>query len=224
MAGVVTVYENLVTSEHRDKTNFLAMVAKTCQPSADITALYNSIPLLFDVDTSTGQQLDVVGQWVGISRYLSIPLTGVYFALDTLGVGFNEGVWKGPYDSASGLASLPDDYYRLMIKMDILNNMWNGSIEDAYLVAQTVFGPLGYQIFIIDPSNLTMKLGIIGSTVPSAIIKALLANGDLEIKPIGVRITEFVYQSISGPLFAFDLNTAYFAGFNTGGWATLISH
>lgn len=224
MSGDVVLYTALVTNEHADKPKFMAMVAASVQPPADLIALYQTISALYDVDLAVGEQLDVVGQWVGISRKLSAPLTGVYFALDTVGVGFDEGVWLGPYDPTTGLVSLPDDFYRLLIKAKILNNHWNGSKADAYTLIDLIFQSFGYQLFIEDPCDLTMRLGLWGLTIPPTIVIALLVSGELNIKPAGVHIAAYLYQSQPGPIFAFDLNNAMFGGFDTGGWATVVTN
>ncbi len=222
MTGSVTPYLGNITSAHADKPNFMAMVGASCQPSADLVAMYATIPLLYDADTAIGAQLDVVGQWVGVNRNLSIPLTGVYFSFDTDGVGFDQGVWMGPYDQVTGLVSLPDDYFRMLIKVRILNNHWNGSKSDAYTLVNAIFSVLGYTFFIEDPSNLTINLGLFGSGPPAALAKALLVSGKFDIKPATIHIAEYIYQSVSGPIFAFDINNSMFAGFGTGGWATVI--
>lgn len=211
-----------ITSEHSDKPHYVQMVESTCRPSAELINLYESIPGLYDVDVAVGPQLDTVGRWVGISRNLDIPLTGVYFALDTTGVGFDQGVWMGPYDPVTGLTSLPDDYYRLLIKVKILNNHWNGTKSDAYILANEIFGSLGYIFFIEDLCNLTINFGLIGSGPPSGMAQALLTSGKFNIKPATIQIANYFYQSVPGPIFAFDINNTQFAGLDVGGWATVV--
>lgn len=224
MSAPVTKYTDLVTSQHADKLNFLAALTISCQPLADLSALLSNIPHLFDVDYAEGQQLDVVGQWVGVTRDLSVPISGVYFAFDTAGVGFDEGVWMGPYDPATGITQLSDYYYRILIKIRILNNHWDGSLSSAYDLVNQIFGALGYTFFIQDHCDLTIDFGIIGTTPPDALIKALLISGKFNVKPAGVHINNYFYQSEPGPMFAFDLSTPLFAGFDTGAWAVAISN
>lgn len=222
MAGDVTKYTDLITSQHADKPKFVGSVAAACQPLADISALYAQIPALYDVDVAAGQQLDVVGQWVGVSRELTTALAGVYFAFDTEGVGFDQGVWLGPYDPITGLVSLPDDFYRIVIKSRILNNHWNGSKEDAYTLANAIFSSLGFQLYIEDHSDLSIDIGLVGSSVPSSMVQALLTSGKFDIKPAGVRVSNYFYGSAPGKIFAFDINNDTFGGFDEGSWATVI--
>jgi len=223
VTGLSYPYTNLITSEHSNKPNFTSMVSATCQPFADMIALYQVMNGLYDVDVAVGSQLDVVGQWVGVSRQLEEPITGVYFAFDTPGLGFDQGVWQGPTDPTSGLVNLPDDHYRLVVYAKILNNQWDGSLPQAYEIAEILFTPLGFTVFIQDPANLTMQMGLIGQTTPDALMLALFTQGDLNLRPAGVLITDYFYQLVPGPLFAFDLNTPNFAGFDSGSWAGLIA-
>lgn len=222
MAGDVSKYTGLVTSQHADKPKFISTVTTSCQPLADLSDLYSRIPQLYDVDVAVGQQLDVVGQWVGVSRELDAPLAGVYFAFDTIDVGFDQGVWLGPYDPVSGLVSLPDDFYRVVIKARILNNHWNGSKEDAYTLANAIFSILGFSLFMEDHSDLTINLGLVGASTPSAMVQALLTSGKFDVKPATIRIVNYLYSSAPGPMFAFDINNSTFGGFDQGSWATVI--
>jgi hypothetical protein len=221
MSGDVTPYLNKITSEHSSKPKFMAMVMATVQPAADLQALLRgAVTSLYDLNSAYGKQLDVVGQWVGLSRQLAAPITGVYFAFDTAGVGFDYGVWQGPYDPTSGLVSLPDDYYRLALNARILNNSWDGTKDHFYNLAQALFGPLGYFYYIEDLGAMSMNIGLSGPTAPSPLLVAMINAGILDSKPVAVQIINRIVQQ--GPIFAFDLNNANFAGLDRGYWATSI--
>lgn len=222
MAGDVTPYLNLVPSRNQSAPNFMAMLAATLQPEADLIALLNQIPGLYDLDVAVGQQLDVIGQWVGVSRQLTGPLTGVYFGFDDATVGFDQGVWQGPYDPTTGIVSLPDDYFRVLIAVRVLNNHWDGSIPDAYAIANSAFASLGFNILIVDNNDLSMDLGVVGATMITALSKQLLLSGKFDIKPVGVHIKNYFYSSAAGPLFGFDISSTSVAGFDVGNWATIV--
>lgn len=222
MTGNLSQYTNLITSQYQDKPNYLAMLAATCQPFADILAAQGDIAAAYDLDQAIGSQLDVIGQWVGVSRKLLQPLVGVYFSLDTLGLGFDQGVWQGPYDPTLGLVSLPDNLYLLVIKAKILNNHWDGSVPSAYRLMNQLFAPFGYTFFIQDPADMTMQFGLVGDGPPNDVVKALLTSGVFNVKPAGVYLSQYIYQSAPGPMFALDMNTSNFAGFDSGSWATMI--
>src|SRR5262249_20975851 len=98
----------------------------------------------FDLDTAVGVQLDILGLWIGRSRYVQIPIEGVYFTFHMPGDpdmrdGFDQGIWKGPYDPDSGVIAMPDDTYRKVLQLQAIANEWDGtlgSIQDAF---NTVF-------------------------------------------------------------------------------------
>lgn len=199
-----TDYTNLITSQHADKPKFVATIATTCQPLVDLFNVFSAMNADFDLNLAVGAQLDVVGQIIGISRQLKIPLVGVYFTLDT-GPGLDNGVLIGPYDPTTGLVSLPDAYYRFLLAAKILNNYWDGTKETAYAISQAIFAPLGYTLFIQDYSNLTVALGLIGAQEPPPpIIIAMLTGGLFDLTPATVRIVSYIYPANTSPIFMLD--------------------
>lgn len=132
-------YTGLITSQHANKPKFMAMVAGVSQPFVDLLSVLASIPASYDLDNAIGDQLDVVGEWVGISRNISTPLA-VYFSLDTSGLGFDQGSWQGPYDPSTGLISLDDDTYRLLIRAKIGANSWDGTLGTSAAILNSIFG------------------------------------------------------------------------------------
>lgn len=218
----VTSYTDLVTSEHADKAKFMAMVAASVQPIVEVGNLISQLTLLYDLDSAVGVQLDAVGEWVGRTRFLETPLIGVYFSLDTGGVGFDEGTWLGPYDPTTGLTALPDDAYRTLLRAKILANLWDGTVPGAYDAWNTVFGSTGYQVIIQDNGDMSMAVGIYG-TLPDAVTLALFTGGYLNLKPAGVRITFYAVPTLADvPFFGFDAESAGISGFDLGGFAELI--
>ncbi|SCB10344.1 Protein of unknown function [Cupriavidus alkaliphilus] len=137
----LTDYTGLVTSEHSQRPKFMSVVAALAQPMVDLMNLLGGMPDKFDLDQAVGAQLDDVGRWVGISRRVSTPLTGVYFSFDTPGVGFDQGSWKGPFDSDTGLTLLDDDTYRLVLRAKIGANHWDGTLESTAGILNSIFSP-----------------------------------------------------------------------------------
>jgi hypothetical protein len=82
----------------------------------------------FDLDQAAGDQLDIIGLWVGVGRRVKTPPIGVYFSLDIVSVGFDQGVWQGPFDPSMGITLLDDDTYRLLIRAKIGANHWDGTL------------------------------------------------------------------------------------------------
>lgn len=213
----LTKYQSLITSEHR-KPKMLAWVGALTQPFLDIQAQNAALPSLFDPDLAVGEQEDMVGLWVGASRALQVPLTNVFFSWGVPGQGWGQGIWLGPYDSGTTLYLLPDELFRTLIRAVIAKNHWDGSIPGAYAVLSIVFGPAGYTILIRDGQDMSMSYIIIGPPL-SAVMRGLLVNGQLTLKPAGVRIAGYFTPSVPGqPIFGWGVQNSLIAGWGTGCW------
>ncbi|WP_321789393.1 DUF2612 domain-containing protein [Burkholderia pyrrocinia] len=213
----LTDYTALITSEHRDKPKFMATIAAVVQPLVDQVNLLQSMPGKFDLDNAVGVQLDDVGLWVGVSRKIRTPLTGVYFSFDIAGLGFDQGTWKGPFDPDTGLTVLDDDTYRLVIRAKIGANHWDGTLEQSAAILNSIFDA-DTHVFIEDRQDMSMTIGIAGK-VPPATFLALLSGGYIPLKPEGVRVNYTIVTTVDGaPLFGFDMNSPLVAGFDVGAW------
>lgn len=248
MSGDISPYLSLITSEHADKPNFVAWLSAQLQAFADGTAIYGQFTSSYDLDTAVGSQLDVVGQWVGRTRYVAVPLS-VYFSLDTPGLGLDEGIWYESFNPLTGLVALPDEQYRIYLKAMVVANQWDGSIPNAYLAWSTLFSAtqstllLGdgkyllladgaklllnnyaSQIFIQDYDDMSMIIGIFG-TAPNAVTLALLTGGYIDLRPEGVRIRGYATPTVNNqPLFGLDVPNELsraLAGLDLGNWALI---
>lgn len=216
----ISAYLALVPSANQ-KPKFLAVVAALVQPFADMQALVSQMPFpIFDLDEAEGEQLDMLGEWIGVTRDLEVPLTNVFFSFDTAGLGFDEGVWESPFTPSDGLEQLPDAQYLLVLKMKILNNSWDGSLQGAYTIIDLLFAGSAFTPFIKDNGDMTMEMGLsVGLVDPISF--ALLTQGYLDLRPSTVQMLDYITPSVAGPIFAFDLSTPLFAGFDTGAWGTI---
>lgn len=188
MPGDISKYLGLVTSEHNQQPNFLAVLTAALQPFGDIQAQLATFPTVFDVDVAVGNQLDIIGQWVGRSRFITEPIPNVFFSFDTSGLGFDQGTWFGPGDATSGLVALPDDAYRTLLKGVIASDHWDGTVPGAYAAWKLVFDPAIYTIQITDNQDMTMVVTLIGPT-PDAVTLALFTGGYLGLVPAGVSVS-----------------------------------
>jgi hypothetical protein len=216
-------YLDRVTSQHRQRPKFAAVVDAVTRPAVELQALLETIRRAFDLDDAVGVQLDRVGEWVGRTRYLSTPLEGVYFAWDTEGVGWGEGSWQGLYDPDTGLVALPDDTYRLLLKGKVAANGWDGTRDGAYQIWEAAFADSGLIILIQDNQDMSIVVGIAGGA-PSAILEALLVQGYIPLKPAGVRVAYYAAPpSGASALFAWNCNSAALAGWDVSAWPRIIT-
>ena len=210
-------YLKLIPTQHRQKPKFMATLAGLVEPLCGLAELLENMRLAFDLDKAVGRQLDAVGERVGMSRRLHLPLDNVYFALDTDGLGLDAGMWQGQGDPVEGLASLPDDFYLLLIRAKIAANMWDGTVENAYAVWHSVFEGTGITMVIEDGQNMSMTFGLAG-VLPTPALRQVLQQGYIQIKPEGVGITYYFVSSDDAPLFALDADTPSMAGLDIGVW------
>ncbi len=198
----------------------MAFVAMLVQPFADIAARLAALAELYDLDSATGAQLDVLGQWIGVSRNLVVPLPDVYFSWDSATLGWESATWLGPYDALTGLASLPDDAYRTLLRARIVANHWDGTVPGAYAVWAAVFGNSGERrIFLQDNQDMTMLVGIAGTPM-DVVTKSLLLSGYLDLRPAGVLLAGYVRSSVDGtPMLGWDIEDADISGWDVGAWA-----
>lgn len=185
MSGDIQPYLALAPSEHQTAPRFLASLSALLQPIADQIAVLESMPGLYDLDAAVGAQLDTVGLWVGLSRYVDVPITGVYFSFDTADLGFDQGVWYGPYDAGAGVQRLDDDTYSLALEVQIAANTWDGTIPGAYAALTPLLEPYGTTLTITDNFDMTFTMAF-GGTAPPPIIKALFTGQYISLRPAGV--------------------------------------
>ncbi|MCA7953839.1 DUF2612 domain-containing protein [Burkholderia seminalis] len=209
-------YSQLITSEHQPQPRFMAVVAALVQPVVDQINVLEGLPDDFDLDAAVGAQLDVVGQWIGRSREIATPLTNIYFSLDIPGLGFDQGAWKGPFDPDTGLTSLDDETYLMVLKAKIAANHWDGTPGAAQAILDAL-APAGSLVFIQDNCDMSITIGIAGNQ-PTAIYIALLNSGLLSIKPEAVRVNYEITSVQGAPLFGFDVENDLISGFDIGSW------
>lgn len=214
--GSVAPYLDLVTSEYNQQPRFMAMLANVFQPFVSDLALMQGFIADYDVDIAVGSQLDVVGLWAGVTRFITTPLTDVYFSLDDVNLGFGAGTWFSEFNPVTGITTLDDSAFRTFIRARIANNRWNGTIPGAYDVWDQSFVGTGVGILIQDLENMHMVYALTGP-IPDAVTLALFRGGYLNLKPAGVKIDAYVTPTVPDvPYFGFDAETSAISGFDVG--------
>ena len=89
-------YTDLITNYHAGKPKYVAHVDLSTRPLIDVSAATSGLVAAFDVDTAVGNQLDILGKWIGIDRTVAAPISGVFLEWDKERVGWDQGVWLGP--------------------------------------------------------------------------------------------------------------------------------
>ena len=163
------------------------------------TELSNS----FNIDTAVGDQLDILGEYIGLSRTVSVPLDKTYMNMadqDSLPANYygftdyNSEINRDYYfrnyiENKKGTINLLDDEYRTLLKLKILTNQ---STHTLYEMNQALYDAFGMNIYIKD----YMNMGILYMTTASYKNMAVYAESlGVLPKPMGVGIIDIITQS-----------------------------
>lgn len=218
----MSVYTDMITSQHRGKEKFESIVSLDTLAFSDIAELLATLPSLYDLDVAVGVQLDTVGEWIGLSRYIGTQLAGVYFSFDDTELGLDAGIWKGPFDPLTGLTRLDDESYRLALRAKIGANHWEGSAASLQAILNQIFTGYDTSVFIGDHQDMSISYYLVGP-LPAQVIVSLLTGGYLSIKPAGVQIRGYFKPSTdSAPILGLDCSGDYVAGLDSGSLAVAV--
>ena len=223
-------YTDLITNYHRGKPLFVDHVDLSTRPLTDTSTALRNLLTAFDIDSAVGVQLDVLGEWIGRTRIVSQPISGVYFSFDTDGVGWDQGVWQGQYDPDAGFTSLSDDTYRIVLKAKIAINSWDGQNDSLPAILETALNGSGLRMQIVDNQDMTISVWVFPEEDISKVSLELIAaikQGYLTVKAAGVWAGDIQTPSIETPsvgnrFFGFDMDNEYIAGFDDGAWEKIL--
>lgn len=219
-------YTDLITNYHSQKPLFVDHIDLITRPLSDTGNAITAFITDFDIDEAVGAQLDILGKWIGRTRVVSQPISGIYFSFDTDGLGFDQGVWQGPYDPDAGFMNLSDDVYRIVLKAKIAINHWNGTNETLPAILDTALAGSGLTMQIVDNQDMTISVWVFPEVDISDVSLELIAairQGYLTVKAAGVWAGDIQTPSVETPsvgnkFFGFDMDNDYIAGFDTGAW------
>ena len=205
-------YQELLTSEYNQQPDCLTVVDISVQPFSDTILLLQSLPEFFNLPAAVGDQLTKLGNLAGVSRYVELPITGVYFSLDSAVLGLDQGVMQGEFDPSGALTALPDDIYLALVQSQIWLNRWDGSIPSLYVGLSFLLNGLVIQDF----GNNTMFYGLT-TTQAIPLLTQLFLDGYFNLAPAGVAVLPPVITSPNGtPFFGLDAANSAIAGLDTG--------
>lgn len=219
-------YTDLITNYHSQKPLFVNHIDLITRPLTDASNVMTSLITEFDIDEAIGVQLDILGKWIGRTRVVSQPISGIYFSFDTDSLGFDQGVWQGPYDPDAGFTNLSDETYRIILKAKIAINHWNGTNETLPGILDTALAGSGLTMQIVDNQDMTISVWVFPETDISDVSLELIAairQGYLTVKAAGVWAGDIQTPSVETPsignkFFGFDIDNDYIAGFDSGAW------
>jgi hypothetical protein len=214
MTRSIETYVDRLTSEHK-KPKFEATFRATLQPFIDLQNLIASIPSLFDLDTAVGAQLDVVGEWVNISRTIEQPMQDPWFRVGDAKRGLGAGAVYQPFDSGIYLTSLSDDVFRRLIKARIKALHWDGTSQQARAIILEFFAAAGTNFIIDDRQTMDVFYAISGA-FPDVVTLEVFGGDYLPLSAAGVRTIKLVTSVDGAPIFGVGVNNGIIGGLGAG--------
>lgn len=160
MADTNVSYLKLVTSEHSVQPKYMEYVKTTLDMISPNVDMYNDFDVLFAIDNATGDQLDKLGELVGVGRKL-------------------------PIVDARIPATLDDNSFRLVIKAKVFKNRWDGTRKCLEDIFEAMFPSIPYEI--VDNQDMSYTVTLIDPEADDVFI-GLIMNGYILPKPSGVRV------------------------------------
>jgi hypothetical protein len=165
--GPIPYYQSFITPEYQNSPNFLLWLEAVLQVFSDAFECLCQFLSAFDIDQAVGNQLDIIGTWVGASRT----------------VGFQP---------SSGVSPVLDDAtYTILLKAKIAQNSWNGQLQSLYGIWKQLFP--GGTIALQDNQNMSATIFLTGSF--TSIIQDLIVNEYIIPRPEAVKYN-FVFGTL----------------------------
>lgn len=165
-------------------------------------ALVDLLPIAvnaaFDIETATGTQLDILGEYIGFDRYVVALVPRDYFVLDEYITGPANHYGLTTYaDAAANIAvsmssyvvyldanfALEDEEYRLLLKLTILLNQSQNSTSE---IASTIYTSFGAELVMSDQRDMSISYFV---TENIARIVMIARDESLLPKPMGVHMS-----------------------------------
>jgi hypothetical protein len=239
----IEYYKDLLLFQYADKPKARATIGVLVE-----TALCDLLPMemgkAFDLETAIGDQLDILGKYIGFSRRIvgEIPRTWfevvdyVTYNPATVYPGFTDysnldtnsdtQFYRYIYLSNS-FSDLTDDEYRYMLKLKLALNSSNNTL---YEIQNILFDFFGYDIIAYDLKNMTISYSVLASTSYFALLA--ISQGLLP-KPMGVGLAGVFEVVDQTKLFGFQdyvFNASnetgfsdYLTGFNGYQWISYLN-
>lgn len=194
---IIEYYTNLLIIQYNKQPKAAATIALfISQLIAD--GIYFDVKAGYNLDTAVGHQLDVLGKYIGVSRFFGAMMFTDYFAFDLYdpepetyneSIGFCDysdmakpGLWMTYDDIVNTTYSLSDADYKLLLKLKILQNNCNHSNQQIDDGIFEIFGDL-----LIPQDNYNMTMNYIVDPSIADLINIAYNKGVLP-QPMGVKI------------------------------------
>ena len=157
-------YLDLLPGYEKDKPNlkaFLEVLQKETQGAKDLLV---DIRNQFNYEQATGKQLDIIGEWLGLSRKLKYPLQG-------------------------GVYELTDKDFKDMLDLRMLINKSSLTNKEIIDILATK-----YTSFLIDDSQDMTYVTIILQSPLNEALEQLLITGNINVAPMATGVNYIIEE------------------------------
>lgn len=176
-----------IYSQYRDKPKFVEWMEIARKLGRPLDRVFEKISLSYDIDSASGELLNIIGRIVGIDRNFinKIELDQVQFGEEDSEFGASDCFFSS--DSVANDSLMSDGLFRLIIKAKILKNNRDATIED--IIEQMVLLVGVDFLKINNPENMTFSIEFAGNITP--LQRYALFNENIIQIPQGVLFNGF---------------------------------
>jgi len=196
LEDTIKYYTDLLLYQYINSTKARSTISLLAS-QALVDLLPIEMNLKFDIETAIGDQLDILGEYIGLSRYINADVIRDYFIfanqislpssyigmtdyLDPI-ININSSFYSYKIQKMS-IYTLIDDEYRILLKLKLLMNVSTNSLSD---IDNKLYSIFSNDVYTIDLKNMTMVYVV--NEIWSRIINIAFDNNILP-KPMGVAL------------------------------------
>lgn len=156
-------YVRLITSQHRHKEKYIAMIKAVSQPMTDCFNFLKNLNSKFDVETAEDPYLNILAHWTGTPLIIPGAAQLAYFGFEdqenSLTFGELDNPEIGGYFRESGQSGTgglvpKGEFLRRLIQAKILKNHSTGNIEETKQILSLVLNH--DQFKVIDNNDMSV--------------------------------------------------------------------
>lgn len=159
-------YVRLITSQHKHKEKYIAMIKAVSQPMTDCFNFLNGLHSKFDVDNADDPYLEILAHWTGTPLLIPGAAQLEYFGFEdqenSLTFGETDDPEIGGYfresgQSGTGGLTPTGDFLRRLIKARILKNKSTGNINESKAILELALNHSHFKVFDNKDMTVTFK-------------------------------------------------------------------
>ena len=184
-------YSDLLIWQYQGKPKALATIKMIEDELAQSFIDLYQIQDVLNIETATGDQLDLVGKHVGQSRIVNDYILRQFFGFKNAknSLGFSKefnggGQWYRLRDPLADSVRLPDGDYRFLIKCRIIKNYQVGTVPNIIEACRFVFGD---GCTVTDNLDMTVTTSVPGGNL-TQFTRYAIENLDILPRQAGTKI------------------------------------